>query len=58
MIRRVCMYCRTCYGKIDCKETGDSHGICPECAKLPDSVRGEMGRKVREEKAKRRLKNG
>ena len=57
MIRRICCYCQRQYEVIDCKESGDSHGICPACAKLPDSVREEMGRKVRIEKAKRRNQN-
>lgn len=54
MIRRICMYCQTQYGIIDCEDTGDSHGICPDCAKLPDHVKAEMGRKVRAEKARKR----
>lgn len=30
-LNRVCMYCKKNYGKTESVETGDSHGICPEC---------------------------
>lgn len=50
--KRICQYCDKQYGTTPAKETGETHGICDECIKLPQEELDTIARRKKIERNK------